>query len=151
MSKTTMVVRGRVIEYGVSDKGIFGATWLGERYEHATLAGLKAALDRQLKQKPMLSVAIVKIEQDHFSEKFKLVKGTVVGIHSGNRNLLVKWDDAREVEQHRDRGHTLRGNTDLNKLRALYTKALTAQKRYEEFRDANAFERACLKQEGEES
>lgn len=137
--KTT--VCGKEIEYGLDeDSGQFKSTWNGEKFESLTLKGLKDQLTRQLKKNP-LAVPIIKVETDHRDDKQNFIKGVVVGVHSGNRNLLVRWDGYGHADQERPfRREFLKANSDLKKLRQLYAGVKKAQKAYYEFLEANEFD-----------
>lgn len=141
--KTT--VAGRDIEYGVDEKtGIFGATWNGEAYSHATLAGLKGQLERQIKKKPV-NIPVIQIEDD-YREAITIEHGFIVGKHSGNGNLMVKWGD-NPVEQIRHyRGKVLAANTDIKTLKALHAARKKADNAYNKFVEDNAFDQSKFKQ-----
>jgi hypothetical protein len=135
-------IAGRKVEYGVDEKGIFKARYNGENYEHVTLAGLKSALERQMKKAP-LKIPVVKIEYLHY-DKPGITKGVIVGVHSGNRNLLIKWDDEDHVEQHRDFRELLVASVDLKKLRTLRQSKRKAEEALDAFLQKNRFDRSKI-------
>lgn len=146
--KTT--VCGRDIEYGVDEKtGIFGASWNGEQYQHKTLDGLKGMLERQLKKKP-LNIKVVKIENGWRDEEVEITKGVIVGVHSGNRNLLIKWDGKTTAEQYKTyRGSLYNLTIDTNKVKQLKRAARVAGKAFEDYLRKHQFDRESIKDEAE--
>lgn len=136
------VVGGKNIEYGVDEKtGIFKARWDGEEYTHTTLAGLKSALERQVKKKP-LNIPVFKVESLH-DDKPDVEKGVIVGVHSGNSNLLIRFEHG--VEQYRGyRGQLLIGSADLKKMHALHRAAREAEKALENFMDKYSFNKHTM-------
>lgn len=133
-----MTLRGRDIDYTVDAQGIFHAEYNGENYQHQTLAGLKDKITVCLKKKP-IAIKILQIKTD--SDRLDIRKGVLVGIHSGNRNLLIKWDGNRGVEQVRSwSGKILNPTVDLSVLKALYRAAGEAQKRFDDFIENNKFD-----------
>lgn len=146
--KTT--VAGREIEYGVDEEtGVFGATWGGEKYSHVTLAGLKGALERQIKKKPV-KIPVIQIDDD-YHEKLTIEHGFVVGKHSGNGNLLVKWGDQPVEQMRRFSGKLLEANMNAAKLRELYAARKKAESAYNKFLEDNNFDESNHKEltEGE--
>ena len=140
----TVIIRGRKVEYGVEEAtGIFGAEWNGEQFRHATLTGLKSAIERQMKKKP-LSIPVIRLSTDRYSgtgvEVLEFTKGTIVGVHSANRNLRVIWEGNSSPEQYSPRWDTLlRGNADVKKLKMLHKAVLKATTDYEEVKDTYRF------------
>lgn len=145
--KTT--VCGREIEYGLSDKGIFEARYNGEAYKHATLAGLKSALERQIKKKA-LDISVIKVEDNRFADTIEVERGTVVSVHSGNGNLMVRFGDEPAEQFHSYRNKLLKGETNVKTIKALHKKMKEAEAAYNEFLHDNRFDRAMIPSEEQE-
>ncbi len=145
------VVCGRDVEYGVEEKtGKFMASWNGERYESNTLTGMKGQLERQMKKKP-LNIPVLKIEIDYHDEKLELVKGVIVGKHSGNGNLIIQWGDL-EAEQFSSYGSTLlKATVDTKRLKKLFIERTKANKAWDEFKNENSFDKHNIPELEEES
>jgi hypothetical protein len=128
------IVRGRKINFSVDEKtGQFRASHEGVDYKGDTLAAIKAALELDLKKKP-LSVRFVEVSED-YNGKVSILKGVITGKHSGNGNVLVKYDGEERTEQHgswRGRG-LLKGDTDVKKLEELRAARDHAEKEFNAF------------------
>jgi hypothetical protein len=135
-------VAGRDVEYAIDEKtGVFSAWYQSEKYTHATLAGLKGLLERQMQKKP-LSIPVLEVDEDRRDEKKIGVKhGIVVGKHSGNGNLLIAWE-GRAVEQYRRYANDklLRATTNLKTLHELNKRKQAATAAYEKFLKQNQFD-----------
>lgn len=138
-------VAGRKVEYGVDENGVFTASYNGEEYQHVTLAGLKGALERQMKKAP-LKIPCVMVESFH-ADNPEITKGVIVGVHSGNGNLLIKWEGQSTAEQcgryHGDK--LLSGSVDLKKLKALHQAKCKAEKVLDDFLEKNQIDRHAIK------
>src|SRR5579883_3277272 len=107
-SNQTINVNGTDVVWQLDDNGIFRATFDDEEFENPTLKGLADKLRAHTKKKPM-AIPVVRFEE-HYA-KALLRHGTVVGRHSGNRNILVRWDGDCANEQFRSySGKLLRGD-----------------------------------------
>lgn len=140
-----VTVGGKKIEARIDAKGIFRAEWNGEDYEHVTLQGLKDALARQIKKKPV-AIPVLNIDE-YADDSLKIVKGVVTGRHSGNGNLLVRFEGNRSPEQFRPyrSGGLLKGSADVKELRRLYDSMKAARKAFDDFKEECAFDSEVLK------
>jgi hypothetical protein len=103
-----ITVKGRKFQVEISDKGMFSVD-LDDRKIHAeTLNALKSRLESYLKQKPIAIEFASGVNPDDyrwrrgFGEKTRTVyvrRGTITGLHSSNRNLIVRWKDNGQTEQ----------------------------------------------------
>lgn len=134
------IVLGREVEYGVEEKtGIFGAEYNGERYTHATLNGLKQALESQMKKKS-INKPLVRLDYSR-DDKIILKHGVVVGAHSGNGNLLIKWEGERSPQQiYKWNQNLMIPSIDVKKLKELHKIKNCAEKALEAFLEKNRFD-----------
>lgn len=104
---------------------------------------IKADSYAELKAKARKAKTPFELSFSQFDEAAGRVRhGTVTGIHSGNRNLLIRWDDGATEQSSTYRGeYFLRRldedeTADLNRLSSAYQKA--ARELFQ-FREARKF------------
>jgi hypothetical protein len=144
--QTTIV--GRTVEYQVNEKtGEFSASYNGEKYAHMTLAGLKGILERQLKKKP-LDIGVIEINSN-YGDNMTIRHGRIMGVHSGNNNLMVQWRGDTALEQYKSyySDALLKRDTDLKKLQHLFDKMKAASDAYNEFVQESRFDRSVVKEQ----
>ena len=140
MSKQTVNVSGKEIDWTVSGAGVFKAEIAGEQYEADSLKKLTAMLRDAAKKTP-LTIPFVEVSQSYRNEDLEIRRGVVTGRHSGNRNLLGRYADNGECGQLKIYSRNrLAGDVDVDKLKALYAAKQVACKAYDKFLEENALE-----------
>jgi hypothetical protein len=134
VNKQTVNVGGREVEWTVDGAGIFCAEMAGEKYRSETLRELAASLRSNANKTP-LNIPFVKASQSWDDDCLGLRTGLITGRHSGNGNLLVKWDDDGSSEQ--ARVPLLRGDVDKVQLVALWKAKEDATNAYDRFLGEN--------------
>lgn len=145
----TITIRGWKIEVSISKDGVFSCEVQGEQVRAINLLALKAKVSDLLSQKdydiPFLEIGD---ENYHDLEVMELSRGTIVSVHSGNRNPIVVYDDNRKTRVQKTRHYVrfLKRDTDSGKLKKLHTAMVTAREAYEKFvRDSSLdWEKAVL-------
>lgn len=92
---TSIKVRGQNIDLFVNNVGKFSAVYKGEDYEAPSIDQLTKKLNNATK-KP------ISIPFYRWHETKGLQHGVIVGVHAGNRNVMIKLDGDKSIEQ--DRG-----------------------------------------------
>lgn len=131
---TTFNIRGRKIPVSVDDgDGKFYAEIDGDEVTRGTLQSLRATLSSRA-AKEAVETPIISVEESWESGKLKIKKGVVTGKHSGNGNLLLRYEGEDTTRQgYRYGCKILRGDTNTGKLRALYAAKEKAKNAYSEF------------------
>jgi hypothetical protein len=136
-------VRGRTIKVDIDDKGVFSAELNGEKFQNKTLEGLKGVINRRLASKP-LSIRVIDASEGYYN-KPTYRRGTIIGKHSSNGNLLIKWDGKDRAEQEGRYGSGLLKETaDIEELKRLRKAAKDADAAVEKFIEENSFDRSTL-------
>jgi hypothetical protein len=100
-----------------------------------------------MKAKP-IAIPVIQVTFSYIDSSIVLTKGVVTGAHSTNKNLLIKWRGNTTAEQfHSYRATLIKADTDIAKLTALHKAKLKAETEYEDFIQANEFDRAVLQEE----
>lgn len=87
-------IRGQDVDIEIYDSGEFGAEVEGQQIHDKSLEGLIERLNKAMRQ-VSAKVAVRFVRWDDG----KLRRGTITGIHASNRNLLIKWDGQKGVDQ----------------------------------------------------
>lgn len=96
MKLTDVEIKGKSFEVEVDDRGKFRTVLNGDQVTALTLDALKSELAKRISRGAVkIAIPFVRWSDD----KGILRKGTITGIHASNRNLLVKWDGQKGVEQ----------------------------------------------------
>lgn len=127
------------VEWTVDEEGEFFAEFEGETYKHITLKGLTDKLRAIAKRKP-LDIPFVQFEERWNHNEPQVRRGVVTGVHSGNRNLLVRYDNDVTDQVSRHGRDLLRGDVDTEKLQALWKAKEDARAAYEAFTREHALE-----------
>jgi hypothetical protein len=137
----TIQVQDESVAWDVTSNGEFFANFKEKRFTAPTLKGLTEQL-RSAKSASPLNIPFVEFLPPSWSNATATVQyGKLVGVHSRNRNLLVKYADGTTAQKSRhDRANFLRGDADADKLQRLYAELVAAQIAYDEFMRANALE-----------
>lgn len=144
--ETTIDVNGTAVEWDLrASDGMFFARYNGEQFEADSLKKLTDKLRAKAKAKP-LNIPYVKFDVDwtvdtsgNDGEALVITRGKVLSIHSGNGNFILADDNDGQSYQH-GRGGLLNGNTDVDKLRALWIAKQAAESAWQEFVNANELE-----------
>jgi hypothetical protein len=84
-----------------------------------------------------LKIRFVEVSED-YGGKFQVSKGVITGKHSGNGNLLVRYDGDNASSQHTTwRGKLLKDGTDVEELKRLKAASRQAEKTYDAFIEAH--------------
>lgn len=87
-------IRGQDVDIEIYDNGEFGAEVEGQQIHDKSLDGLVERLNRAMRQTSVkVAIRFVRWYEG------KLKHGTITGIHASNRNLLVKWEGQKGVDQ----------------------------------------------------
>ncbi len=96
----TIVVKGKSFAVDLTGEGHFQTTYNDEAVSAESLKSLTFKLTARISQEGRVNIRIAYWEKDSWSdEPGKLVTGSIIGIHGGNNNLLVKWDGDKSSEQ----------------------------------------------------
>jgi hypothetical protein len=97
----TVEVRNQVFDIYVNNRGNFNTVVDGHAYSADTKTALVEKLTVATKIKAAkIAIAFVRAEDAVWSnDTTKIKHGVVTGRHSGTRNLLIKWDGAKGVDQ----------------------------------------------------
>lgn len=91
---TNLEVRGQRYKVSVDSRGKFNAEVSGETVEADSLKALEEKLAKVTKQKAKkIAIPFVRWEGE------ALKRGTITGVHSGNKNLLIRWEGEKGVDQ----------------------------------------------------
>jgi hypothetical protein len=143
-------VRGKSIDYTVDGDGMFSAELNGETFKTESLRQLKDKLLARAGKKP-LNIPVTKVEEterwrSHSGKALlEFTDGILTGIHSANRNLIVKWDDMSRSEQVTHYGATvLRRLTEKERLvlAARHNAKVRAEDEYDELLRSLKYEQA---------
>lgn len=144
-------IGGKSIEFGVSERtGKFSAYWNDQEYQANTLDALRAAIARDMKRKP-LSIPVVRIQSD-YRGKAEVTRGTVTGVHFGNKNIMIRWGAGKtSVQFKRWHGEQLfKATVDLVRHAKLLKAVKDAQAALDDFREKNSFNMAAVLEGSEE-
>lgn len=96
----TLTVRGTDIEIFTNDAGEWLAYPGNAKVTAGTRDGLKAALGRQLRSAAVkVAVPFLVLESPPTpSATVRVRRGTATGIHSGNRGIMVTWEDGTKAQ-----------------------------------------------------
>ena len=131
----TVVSRNQSYEVEIDGCGIFRVNIDGEGIQDVTLEGLKVKLDRATKEKTKK----VAIEFWRWYGE-KLLKGSIIGVHSGNGNLLVHIGDNKTQEYGSSLNKYLRLNAEEQEsYKLLLKKAMDIDQQIAQFEKAHAF------------
>lgn len=100
MSKLYIRASARAFEVTVNSGGFFQVEVDGADLHAPSFKELEAKVTKHLKLK--LSIRFCRLDGDRWDsddKEKKLRRGVITGIHSGNDNLLIKWDDEKKIDQ----------------------------------------------------
>lgn len=132
MKDVTINVNGKDIAWDLTKSGIFHAEMAGEKYEAETLKKLTDIL-RSASKKTPLNIPCVELTSRWQTDTLDTRKGIVLSRHSGNGNLIVKFDDGDTGQFKSYRGLLLTGAVDLERLHALFSAKKAAVEAYDKF------------------
>lgn len=112
----TITIREKQFDIYVTENGRFytqlepkaGYSDDSNTIEATSILDLSKKIESTLKLKQKLNIRFVRWETGDYREsKDKLKRGTVIGVHGGNQNLLVQWDGEKSSEQDRSWGNEM--------------------------------------------
>jgi hypothetical protein len=86
-------VRGKKIDVDIDGGGSFSAEYNGQEINAPTLTSLKEKLDRVVKNDKIKPIPFIQWDGE------KLRRGKCTGIHGGNNNLIVVYEDEKGFQQ----------------------------------------------------
>lgn len=93
---TTIEVKGKKYKVSVDSEGRFYASHDNERVSADSLKQLENKLAGFINDSKKVTISFVKWERaDWYNKKGRLRRGVITGIHAGNGNLLLKYDDEK--------------------------------------------------------
>lgn len=144
MSDLMISAKGRRFIVEIDSKGVFYTTVDGEQVTAPLFETLKTKVASLLGTKP-LNVPIVYLSRH--STKYEAKKGLITTIHSGNGNLMVRWDGHKGSEQFSEYGASqdlFKPGIDLKKVQQLHAACRAADKAYEDYLNSFSFDIQAL-------
>jgi hypothetical protein len=137
MKFTTLKMKGASVEVFVSEDGRFTATVGGVSYSADSLADLKAKAAAGIRRSAKVEIRFYRAVDG------KVRSGTITGIHASNRNVLVRFDGEKGVDQEygwRTEGEYLELDAEeLEEFRKLIAAEKAATDAVAAFEKAHAF------------
>ena len=147
-------VKGKKFAVSITDKGEFVSDYEGDQVRAESLKSLTEKLAGRISRSRRVSISVCMWEKESWHDKPGRIRtGTILGLHSSNRNLLVKFDDESKSEQ------ISYGDffdpKDADELKRLAEMLNAAEKAFEKFKeeheiDAKAKVREVLGVSGED-
>lgn len=93
-------VKGKKFQVSIGDEGKFFAEFDNEQITAESLKQLTDKLASRIKKSKRVAIPVCMWKEESWNdEPGKIRFGTIIGIHGGNDNLLVQFDDEKTSEQ----------------------------------------------------
>lgn len=103
MKLKTVKIKGVSVDISVDSKGEFSANPQGQYITDSTMEGLEKKIGKAISARNKIKIPFFMYEDYHGTIR----SGVVVGIHGGNGNSIVKFDDEESSKQLRYSGYNV--------------------------------------------
>lgn len=144
----TITVNGEKFDVEITADGRFKAKdkFTGDDIYRGSLKLLKDALTKLSRSKPLNIPFVCSIGRwtDIGDAEATIRRGKIIGIHSGNGNLIVQFDDHKDRDQISHHQTIYRGDMDLKKFGRLKEEVRKAEQDLSEFLETNTLDRLAI-------
>jgi hypothetical protein len=135
----TIEVKGRSFDLTLNREGEFCTEYKGEQVSAESVKSLSSKLLLRINREQRVSIPFAYWESNSWDDKPGHIRtGAIVGIHGGNNNLLVKFDDAKTSEQFSYSNEFVEPDKGPE-LARLGNALNAAQKAFSDFKDEHCF------------